>query len=47
MEMLNHELHIMEVSFVPLYPLVTGKSIVDVYQEGRKVARDGKKQQIL
>jgi hypothetical protein len=47
MQMLKHELQITKVSFVPLCPLVTSKSIVDVYQEGRKVARDGKQQQIL
>ena len=47
MEMLKHELQITEVSFIPLCPLVASKSIVDVYQEGREVARDGKQQKIL
>jgi hypothetical protein len=47
MKMLKHELQMTEVSFVPLCPLVTSKSIVDVYQEGCEVARDGKQQQIL
>jgi hypothetical protein len=47
MKMLKHELYMMKVSFIPLCPLVTSKSIVDVYQEGYKVAKDGKQQQIL
>jgi hypothetical protein len=47
MKILNNELQMMEVSFVPLCTLVTSKSIVDVYQEGCEVARDGKQQQIL
>ena len=47
MEMLRHELYITEVSFVPLCPLVTGKTIVNVCQEGREVARDAYQQQIL
>jgi hypothetical protein len=37
----------MEVSFMPLCPLVTSKSIVDVYQEVCEVVGDGKKQKIL
>jgi hypothetical protein len=47
MKMLKHELQMTEVSFIPLSPFVTSKSIVDVYQEGCEVARDGKQQQIL
>jgi hypothetical protein len=47
MEMLRHELHITEVSFIPLCPLVTGKTIVDVCQEGHEVARDANQQQII
>jgi hypothetical protein len=34
-------------SFVPVCPVVTSKSIVNVYQEGREVSGDGRQQQIL
>jgi hypothetical protein len=47
MDMLRHELQIMKVSFVPLCLLVTGKTIVDVCQEGHEVARYAYQQQIL
>jgi hypothetical protein len=47
MEMLRHELQIMELSFVPLCPLVTGKTIIDVCQEGCEVSRYAYQQQIL
>jgi len=47
MEMLRNEFQITEVSFVPLSSLVNGKTIVDVCQEGREVARDANQQQIL
>ena len=43
----THKVQIMEVSFVPLCPLVTSKSTVHVYQEGHKVVGDGKEKQIL
>jgi hypothetical protein len=34
-------------SFVPVCPVVTSKSIVNVYQEGHEVGGDGRQRQIL
>jgi hypothetical protein len=34
-------------SFVPVCPVVTSKSTVNVYQEGREVGGDGRQRQIL